>query len=200
MVIWIYSEKAFDSFQYTFIVLKKKNTHQSENISQQDNAISQPTENSGVKCWKPPHWFWNQTKMLTVTASVQHSIGIPSHFKKRRNKMCPIWKERGKPVICRWHDTHWKDWCWSSNTLAARVKNWVTGKDPDAGKNWRQGKKVTTEDKMVGWHHRLDGHEFEQALGVDDGQGSLVCCSPWGHREIWLGDWTQLNDTLCRDP
>ena len=58
-----------------------------------------------------------------------------------------------------------------------------TGKDPDAGKDWRQ-KKRTTEDEMVGWHHRLDGHEFEQALGVSDGQGSLVCCSPWGHKEL----------------
>ena len=45
------------------------------------------------------------------------------------------------------------------------------------------GKKGMTEDEMVGWHHRHDGHEFEQALGVDDGQGSLTCCSPWGHKE-----------------
>ena len=62
-------------------------------------------------------------------------------------------------------------------------KNWLTGKDPDAGKNWRQEEKRTTEDEMVGWHHWLDGHEFEQALGVDNGQGSLVCCSPWGYKE-----------------
>ena len=62
-------------------------------------------------------------------------------------------------------------------------KNWLTGKDPDAGKNGRQEEKRTTEDEMVGWRHRLDGHEFEQALGVDDGQGSLVCCSPWGHKK-----------------
>ena len=63
------------------------------------------------------------------------------------------------------------------------VKNWLIGKDPDAGKDWRQEKKGTTEDEMVGWHHQLDGHEFEKALGVDDGQGSLACCSPWGHKE-----------------
>ena len=49
------------------------------------------------------------------------------------------------------------------------VKNWLTGKDPDAGKDWRQGEKVTTEDEMVGWHHQLNGHEFEQAPGVGDG-------------------------------
>ena len=63
------------------------------------------------------------------------------------------------------------------------VKNWLIGRDPDAGKDWRQKKKGTTEDEMVGWHDRLDGHEFEQALGVGDGQGSLVCCSPWGHKD-----------------
>ena len=52
--------------------------------------------------------------------------------------------------------------------------------DPDAGKDRRQEEKGTTEDEMVGWHHRLDGHEFEQAPGVGDGQGRLACCSPWG--------------------
>ena len=60
------------------------------------------------------------------------------------------------------------------------VKNWLTGKDPDAEKDWRWEEKVTTEDEMVGWHHRLDGHEFEQALGDGDGQGSLPYCSPCG--------------------
>ena len=63
------------------------------------------------------------------------------------------------------------------------AKNWLTGKDPDAGKEWRQEEKGTTENEMVGWHHWLSGHEFEQALGVDDGQGSLTCCSPCGHKE-----------------
>ena len=63
------------------------------------------------------------------------------------------------------------------------AKNWLFGKDPDAGKDWRQEEKGTTEDEMVGWHHQLDGHEFEQALGVGDGQRSLVCCSPWDRKE-----------------
>ena len=57
------------------------------------------------------------------------------------------------------------------------------GKDPDAGKVRRQEEKGTTEDKMVGWHCRLNGHEFEPTLGDGEGQGSLVCCSPWGHKE-----------------
>ena len=58
------------------------------------------------------------------------------------------------------------------------AKSQLIRKDPDAGKDWRQEEKGTTEDKMVGWHHRLDGHEFEQAPGVGEGQGNPVCCSP----------------------
>ena len=63
-------------------------------------------------------------------------------------------------------------------------KNWFIGKDPDAGKDWRLEEKGTTEDEMVGWHHWLNGLEFELALGVGDGQGSLVCCSSWGQKEL----------------
>ena len=63
------------------------------------------------------------------------------------------------------------------------VKNWLTAKDLDAGKDWRREEKGMTGDEMVGWYHRHKGHEFEQALGVGDGQGSLTCCSPWGCKE-----------------
>ena len=70
------------------------------------------------------------------------------------------------------------------------VKKWLIGKDPDAGKDWRQEEKGPTEDEMVGWHHWLNGHEFEYALRVGDGQGSLGCYSPWGHKEL---DITELN-------
>ena len=76
------------------------------------------------------------------------------------------------------------------------VKSWLIGKDPDAGKDWRQEEKGTTVDDMVEWHHRLDGHEFEQAPGVDDGQRSSACCSPWSLKE---SDTTeQLNWTLYK--
>ena len=63
------------------------------------------------------------------------------------------------------------------------AKSQFTGKDPDAGKDRRQEEKGMTEDEMVGWHHRLNGHEFEQTIGDSEGQGGLVCCSPWGRRE-----------------
>ena len=93
---------------------------------------------------------------------------------------------------------HWKDkyWSWNSNTLATWWKNWLIGEDPDAGEDWRQEEKGMTEDEMVGWHHQLNGREFEQAPGVGDGQGGLMCCSPWGYKESdtteqlnWL-NWT----------
>ena len=67
--------------------------------------------------------------------------------------------------------------------LSPDVKSWLIRKAPDAGKDWRREEKGTTEDEMVGWHHWLDGHEFEQALRVGDGQGSLECFSPWGCKE-----------------
>ena len=69
---------------------------------------------------------------------------------------------------------------------------WLIGKDPDDGKDWRQEENGMTEDEMAGWHHRLNGHEFELTPGVGDGQGSLVCCSPWGHKESDM-TW-QLNN------
>ena len=75
------------------------------------------------------------------------------------------------------------------------AKNWLTGKGPDAGEDWRQEKRPT-EDKMIGWHHRLHGHEFEQAPRVGDGHGSLACCSPWVSKE-W--DTTeQLNSSWVK--
>ena len=62
--------------------------------------------------------------------------------------------------------------------------NWFTGKDPDDGKDWGQEEKGMTEDEMVGWHHLLNGLEFEQTLGDSEGQESLACWSPWGRKEL----------------
>ena len=73
------------------------------------------------------------------------------------------------------------------------VKSQLTGKDPAAGKDWRQEEKGTTEDKMVGWHHWLNGCEFEQAQGDGEGQGSLACCSLWSLRELNTTEWQSNN-------
>ena len=77
------------------------------------------------------------------------------------------------------------------------AKSWLIGKDPDAGRDLGQKEKGMTEDELAGWHHQLDGHEFEWTLGVGDGQGGLGFCNLWGHKESdmteWL-TWTELND------
>ena len=77
------------------------------------------------------------------------------------------------------------------------VKNWLLGKDPSGGKDWRQEEKGMTEDEMVGWHHQLDGYEFKQAPGVGDGQGSLACCSPRGHKGVDTIEWLNWISYVC---
>ena len=78
------------------------------------------------------------------------------------------------------------------------VKSWFTGKDPNAGKDWRWGEKEMTEDEMVEWHHWLSGLEFEQAPRVGDGKWGLACCSPWSCKELdmteWM-NWTERQNT-----
>ena len=95
-------------------------------------------------------------------------------------------------------------WSWNSNTLGTWCEEQLfasalVSTNTDSGKDWRQEEKGTTGDEMVGWHHWLDGHEFEQAPGIGDGQGSPVCCSPWGHKELdmteklnWSLNWVFL--------
>ena len=78
------------------------------------------------------------------------------------------------------------------------VKSWLIGKDSDAGRDWGQKEKGTTEDEVAGWHHQLDGCEFEWTPGVGDGQGGLACCNSWGRKELDTTErlnWTELN---CR--
>ena len=74
------------------------------------------------------------------------------------------------------------------------VKSWLIWKVPDAGKDWGREEKGMTEDEMVGWHHRLNGHEFEWTPGVGDGQGGLACCSPWGRKELDTTEWLNWTD------
>ena len=115
---------------------------------------------------------------------------------------------QGDPSNQSWRQSvlniHWKNWCqrWSSNTLATWLEELTHWKRPWSWENWRQEEKGTIEDEMVGWHHWLAGHELEQTLGIGDGQGSLTCCSPWGHRvghdwatELNWTDWHQIVGT-----
>ena len=82
-----------------------------------------------------------------------------------------------------------------------RAKSWLIGKDPDAGRDWGQEEKGMTEDEIVGWHHWLDGHQFEWTPGVGDGQGGLACCDSWGRKEEdtterlnWTDGWFLMYD------
>ena len=77
------------------------------------------------------------------------------------------------------------------------AKSWLTWKDPDAGKDWGQEEKGTTEDEMVGWHHGLNGHGFGWTPGVGDGQEGLACCGSWGRKESDTTEWLNWTETVA---
>ena len=79
------------------------------------------------------------------------------------------------------------------------AKSWLIGKDSDAGRDWGQGEKGTTEDEMAGWHHRLDGREFAWTPGVGDGQGGLVCCDLWGRKESDTAERLNCTELKLKD-
>ena len=93
----------------------------------------------------------------------------------------------------------WVSWflCFSTNARKNFKSTWLIGKDSDAGRGWGQEEKGTPEDEMAGWHHWLNGREFEWTPGVGDGQGGLACCDSWGRKESDMTEqlnWTELND------
>ena len=92
----------------------------------------------------------------------------------------------------------WNDWCWSwvSNSLATPCEELTHWKRPWCWKRLRAGGEGD-EDGMVGWHHWLNGHEFEQTPGDSEGQGSLACCNPWSCSQTWLSDWTTTEANKC---
>ena len=102
-----------------------------------------------------------------------------------------------------------QSWIFTGRTVAeveatilwpSDAKNRLIWKDPDAGKDWRQEEKEIAEDEVVGCHHRVDGHEFEQALGDGGWQGSLMCCIPWGRKESDMTEWLNWTDGVrCHD-
>ena len=120
--------------------------------------------------WAPKNWwcFWTVVLEKTLESPLDCKEIKPVHPKRNQS-----WMFTGRTDVEAETPILWPP----------DAKSWLIGKDPDAGKDWRQGQKGMTEGEMAGWHHRLDGHEFEQAPGVDDGQGSLTCCSPWSQKE-----------------
>ena len=135
--------------------------------------------------WVLKHWcFWTVVLEKTLESPLNCKEIQPVHPKGNQS-----WIFTGRTDV-------------ESETLILwppDVKNWLIWKDPDAGKDWRQEGNGTTEDEMVGWHHWLNGHEFEWAPGVSDGEGSLACCSPWGRKESDMTERlnsTELNQAL----
>ena len=129
--------------------------------------------------WVPENWcFWSVVLEKILESSLNYKEIKPINPKGNQSWIFigRTGAEAEAPIL------------WPPN-----AKNWLVGKDPDAGNDWRQEEKRTTEDEMVAWYHRLNGHEFKQALGVGDGQGRLVCCSPWGCKsQTWLSNSTEL--------
>ena len=115
--------------------------------------------------WLPKNWcFWTVVLEKTLESPLDCKEIQPVHPKGNQSWIFMGRTDAEAETLILW---------------SPDVKNWFIGKDPDARKDWRQEEKEMTEDEMVGWHHWLDGHEFEQAPGVGDGQGGLACCSPW---------------------
>ena len=132
--------------------------------------------------WVPKNWcFW--------TVQLEKTLETPLDCKEIQ------------PVYPKWNQS----WIFIGRTDAEAEtpilwppdgKNWLMWKDPDAGEDWRRDEKGTTEDEIVGWNHQLEGHEFEQAPGVGDGQGGLACCSPWSRKKSDMTEqlnWTELS-------
>ena len=134
--------------------------------------------------WVPKNrCFWTVVLEKTLPSPLDYKEIQPVHPKGDQS-----WEftgrtdaEAGTPIL------------WPSH-----AKSWLFGKDLDVGKGWGQEKKGMTEDEMAGWHHRLDAHEFWWTPGAGDGQGGLVCCNSWGHKESDMTEWLNWTDSQIK--
>ena len=136
---------------------------------------------SPEESWAPNNWcFWTVVLEKTLESPLDCKEIQPVHSKGNQS-----WVFIGRTDAKAENPILWPP----------HAKSWLIGKDSDAGRDWGQEEKGMTEDEMAGWHHQLDGHEFEWTPGVGNGQGGLVCCDSWGHKELdateWL-NWTEL--------
>ena len=138
-------------------------------------------ESDYKESWVPRNWcFWTVVLEKTLESPLVCKVIKPVHPKGNQSWIFIGRTDAEAEIPILW---------------PCDSKSQLIGKDSDAGKDWRQEEKGMTKDEVVGWHHQLDGHEFEQAPGVGDGQGSLVCYSPWGRR---VGhNWATELNWLC---
>ena len=134
--------------------------------------------------WAPKNWcFWTVVLEKTLQSPLDYKEVQPVHPKGDQSWVFIGSTDAEAETAILW---------------PPHAKSWLIGKDPDAERDQGQ-EKGTTEDEMVGWHHRLNGHEFEWTLGVGDGQGGLACCNSWGRKESDMTErmnWTELNIPL----
>ena len=140
---------------------------------------------SHIQMWELDHnESWAPKNQCFSTVVLEKTLESPLDCKEIQ----PVHPKGDQPwIVIRGTDTEAE----TPVLWPPHAKSWLTGKDPDAGRDWRQEEKGTTEDEMAGWHHWLNGHEFEQALGDSEGHGSLVCCSPWDRKQDtteWLNN------------
>ena len=132
--------------------------------------------------WAPKNWcFWTVVLEKTLESPLDCKEVQPVHPKGDQSWACIGRTGAKAETLVLW---------------PPHVKSWPIGKHPNAGRDWGQEEKGTTEDEMAEWHHRLNGHEFEWTPGVGDGQGGLACFDSWGHKELDLTErlnWTELN-------
>ena len=149
-------------------------------------ALVFPVVMYGCESWtikKAEHWricFWTVVLEKTLESPLNYKEIQPFHPKGNQS-----WVFIGRTDVEAETPILWPP----------NMKNWLIGKGPNAGEDWRQEEKGTTEDEMAGWHHWLDGHGFGWTPGVGDGQGGLACCDSWGRKELdtteWL-NWTRV--------
>ena len=139
-------------------------------------------ELDGEESWAPKNWcFWTVALEKTLESPLDCNEIQPVHPRGDQS-----WIFIGMTDVEAETTILWP----------SDAKSWLIWKDPDAGKDWGQEGKGMTEDEMVGWHHWLNEHDFEQALGDGEGQGSLLCCSPWGHKESDSTQWLNNKNFL----
>ena len=140
-------------------------------------------ESDCEESWAPKNWcFWTVVLEKTLDSPLDCKEIQPVHPKGEQSWVLigRIDVEAETPILWPPH-----------------AKSWLIGKDLDAGRDWGQEEKGTTEDEMAGWHHWFDGHEFEWTPGVGDGQGGLACCDSWGHKESDMTEQLNWTDRRC---